>query len=38
MFSHRRLTYLALVPLIALFAVFAVAACGDDEEETLKIV
>ena len=37
MFSDRRLTYLALVPLIALFAVFAVAACGDDEEEMLKI-
>ena len=37
MYSHRRLTYLALVPLLALIAVFAVAACGDDEEETLKI-
>ena len=37
MYSHRRLTYLALVPLLALVAVFAVAACGDDEEETLKI-
>jgi len=37
MYSYRRLTFFALVPLIALLAAFAVAACGDDEEETLKI-
>ena len=37
MYSPAKLRYLALVPLFALLAAFAFAACGDEEEETLKI-
>ena len=37
MYSRRRLTYLLLASLVAALALSVVTACGDDEEDTLKI-